>query len=78
MEWIQRRSRAFIAETVFTAVVVFFRLGSFEDRIVVGVLWLSLVLLPVERYAHDFARLIARFEPLRYILLSSIGLINSD
>jgi len=30
--------------TVFTGAVVFFRLGSFEDRILVGVLWLSLVL----------------------------------
>jgi len=61
--------------TVFTGVIVFFRLGSFEDRIVVGVLWLSLVLLPVERYAHQVARLMASFESLRYILLSIIGLI---
>ena len=75
MEWIRRRSRAFIAVTVFTCAVVFLRLGSFEDRIVVGVWWLSLVLLPMERYVHQCARLMARFESLRYILLSMIGLI---
>ena len=61
--------------TVFTSAVVFFRLGSFEDRILVGVLWLSLVLLPEERYVHHFARLMARFESLSYILPSIIGLI---
>jgi hypothetical protein len=77
MEWIRRRSRAFIAVTVFTGAVIFLRLGSFEDRIVVGVLWLSLVVLPVERYVHDFAPLIAKFESLRYILLSSIGPISA-
>ena len=60
---------------VSSSVVVFFRLGSFEDRILVGVLWLSLVLLPEERYVHHFARLMARFESLRYILPSIIGLI---
>jgi len=77
MEWLRRRSRAFIAVTVFTGAVIFLRLGSFEDRIVVGVLWLSLVVLPVERYVHDFAPLIAKFESLRYILLSSIGPISA-
>jgi hypothetical protein len=61
--------------TVFTSIVLFLRLGSFEDRIVVGVLWLSLALLPMARYARNVARLIGRYEPLRYILLSSIGLI---
>jgi hypothetical protein len=75
VEWIRRRSWSFIAWSVFTAAVLFLRLGSFEDRIVVGVFWLSLVLLPVERIVHQIAAFMARNVLPRYVLLSSIGLI---
>jgi hypothetical protein len=75
VEWIRRRSWPFIAWTVFTAAVLFLRFGSLEDRIVVGVFWLSLLLLPVERIVHHVAAFMARYVLPRYVLLSVIGLI---
>jgi hypothetical protein len=56
-------------------VVLTLSLGSFEDRVVVAVFWLSLVLLPVDRYVRQLAALTARFELLRYLLLSSIAFV---
>jgi hypothetical protein len=78
VEWIRRRrSWALIAITVFSAAALVLRLGSFEDRVVVGVLWLSLVLLPVERYVHQLGGFMAMHVLPRYILLSAIALVWS-
>jgi len=60
---------------VCTLGVLSLSLGSAEDRIVVVVFWLAIVLLPVEHYVHQLAGLTAKIEPLRYALLSIIGLI---
>ena len=41
----------------------------------VGAVWFSLALLPVERYVHQFAGFLARTVLPRYVLLSAIALI---
>jgi hypothetical protein len=45
------------------------------DRLVVGAVWLAFVFLPVERFVHQLARVMARSALPRYVLLSSIALI---
>lgn len=78
MEWNQlRRSRSFIAWTVFTAAVLVLQLGSREDRIVVLTISLALVFLPVERAVHQLAAFMGRTVLPRYVLLSMIALVWS-
>jgi hypothetical protein len=72
-----RRSRFFIAWTVFAAAVLVLRLGSRGDRFVVGAVWLALVLLPVERTIHQLAGFMARTVLPRCLLLSALALVWS-
>jgi hypothetical protein len=60
--------------TVFAIAVLVLQLGSRGDRLVVVAVWLSLVLLPVERYVHQLAGFLARTVLPRYVLLSTIPL----
>src|SRR4051812_34819053 len=69
-----RSSRFFTGWTLFAAAVLFLRLGSRGDRIVVAAVWLALMLLPVERAVHQIAGFIARIVLLCYLLLSVIAL----
>jgi hypothetical protein len=72
-----RRSRSFIAWTVFAAAVLVLQFGSRGDRIVVGAIWLGLVFLPVERLVHQLAALMRRTALPGYELLSAIALVWS-
>jgi hypothetical protein len=69
------QNRFFIAWTLFAAALLVFQLGSRGDRLVVGAVWLAFIFLPVERFVHQLARVMARSALPRYVLLSSIALI---
>ena len=60
--------------TLFAAAVLVLQLGSRGDRLVVGAVCLVLVLLPVERYIHLLAGVMARNVLPRYVLLSAMAL----
>jgi hypothetical protein len=75
VDW--NRHRPSWSWTVFAAAVLVLQLGSRGDRFVIAAVWLALVFLPVERYACQFARLMARAVLPRYVPLSVIALVWS-
>jgi len=77
MDWNRLRSLSFIACTVFSAASLVLRLGSRGDRIMVAAVYLALMLLPVERAAHQLTGFMARIVPSRYVLLTAIALVSA-